>query len=143
LKAFLLIHVSTQAAVFGGSQGFSRHYLNVMRTLPRSSVVLSLLPTRASIPSKISTSRCFHCSGGLSAVAHPITAHGPPPKAPVPAPEFGERVERRKKQAELIQQGKEIRAESTKPSAALKKRFWKDVHVKQTPGALFSLVFRL
>ncbi|KAL1963246.1 hypothetical protein VTN77DRAFT_8571 [Rasamsonia byssochlamydoides] len=101
-----------------------------MRTLPRSPAVLSPLSTRTSILSKISTSRCFHSSVRLWAIAHPITAHGPPPKAPVPAPEFDER---RKKQAELIEQGKEARTQPSKPSTTLKKRFWKDVHVKETP----------
>lgn len=107
-----------------------------MRTLPRSSAVLSPLSTTTSIRSRIS-SRCFHCSTRLWAIAHPITAHGPPPKAPVPAPGFGEPAEQRKKQAELIQEGKEAQTQPAKPSTALKRRFWKDVHVKETPGTLF------
>ncbi|KAL2009294.1 hypothetical protein VTN00DRAFT_7488 [Thermoascus crustaceus] len=78
-------------------------------------------------------SRSFHCSPLKSAIAHPITAHGPPPKAPVPAPEFGERVERRKKQAELIEKGKEAQTQPSKPATALKKRFWKDVNVRKQP----------
>jgi ATP synthase F1 complex assembly factor 2 len=76
----------------------------------------------------------FHNRPPLCAVAHPITAHGPPPKAPVPAPEFGERVERRKKQAELIERAKEARTQQSKPSSALKKRFWKHVHVTKIDG---------
>lgn len=134
VKIFLWTSISAQPAVFfGNSQDCCRHYLDIMRTLPRSSAVLSPLSTTTSIRSRIS-SRCFHCSSRLWAIAHPVTAHGPPPKAPVPAPGFGEPVEQRKKQAELIQEGKEAPTQPSKPSTTIRKRFWKDVHVKETPG---------
>ncbi|PGG98795.1 ATP synthase mitochondrial F1 complex assembly factor 2 [Blastomyces parvus] len=73
-----------------------------------------------------------HSSTATAAVAHPITVSGPPPKPPSPSPEFLERIERRKKQAELIQQGNVVRSGQGSSSAKpLKRRFWKDVHVRE------------
>ena len=77
-------------------------------------------------------SRDFHCSSNLSAIAHPLTAHGPPPKAPAPAPEFA--CAEGRKQADLIQHGREAQAQPTRPVSALKKRFWEDVNIKKTQG---------
>ncbi|KAJ5427709.1 ATP12 ATPase F1F0-assembly protein [Penicillium cf. griseofulvum] len=85
---------------------------------------------RAAFPSQLSAARpvlCrhIHSSPFRSAVAHPVTAHGPPPKAPAtPSVEFKETS---KSNAELPASGSEaLRYNLT---AALKKRFWKDVHV--------------
>ncbi|OAX82135.1 hypothetical protein ACJ72_03518 [Emergomyces africanus] len=77
--------------------------------------------------------RLVHSSVAKAAVAHPITVGGPPPKPPAPSAEFLERIERRKRQSELIHQGNvaESRPGST-TSKPLKRRFWKDVHVKET-----------
>src|SRR3978361_1159149 len=65
-----------------------------------------------------------------SATALPITATGHPPSPPVPtSPQYGDRVEERRRKADLLKQGKELRAASqpgTK-SKPLQKRFWKDV----------------
>ncbi|KAJ9605669.1 ATP synthase mitochondrial F1 complex assembly factor 2 [Cladophialophora chaetospira] len=75
-----------------------------------------------------STPRC--------ATALPITATGPPPSAPVPTSiQYGDRVEERRRKAELLKQGKELRAAS-QPGTKLKplqKRFWKEVHVQEVP----------
>ena len=75
---------------------------------------------------------------GRKAIAHPITAAGPPPEAPRPAAsQYGERIDRRRRQAEMLKQGQEMRAsQQSKKSGPLKKRFWKDVSVKETPGGL-------
>ncbi|KLJ06729.1 hypothetical protein EMPG_17778 [Blastomyces silverae] len=79
-----------------------------------------------------------HSSTAKAAVAHPINVRGPPPKPPSPSPEFLERIERRKKQSELIQQGNVVvgsgqGSSTTTPTASkpLRRRFWKDVHVKE------------
>jgi hypothetical protein len=51
--------------------------------------------------------------------------------------EASERVARKKRQAEMMKEAVEIRSSSTsasKPKQMLKKRFWKDVTVKETDG---------
>lgn len=66
----------------------------------------------------------------------PITATGPPPSAPVPtSPQYGDRVEERRRKAEMLKQGQELRAatQTGSKSKPLQKRFWKEVHVQETP----------
>lgn len=83
------------------------------------------------------THRNFHYSPRPSATPLPIGVVGPPPSPPLPAAsQYGDRVERKRKQAEMLKQGRELRA-SHNPKGkqySVKKRFWKDVHVKETPG---------
>ncbi|KAJ5096275.1 hypothetical protein NUU61_005631 [Penicillium alfredii] len=69
----------------------------------------------------------IHSSPLRAAVAHPVTAHGPPPKAPVP---------KSKEQPERKDETADEAPRPAKPSAALKKRFWKDVHVHGKPEVL-------
>ncbi|KAL9011404.1 MAG: hypothetical protein Q9173_003753, partial [Seirophora scorigena] len=69
----------------------------------------------------------------ISVSANPVsvTRPGPPPTAPLPAAsQYGERADRRRQQAELIKKAQDKRTEAAKPGSALKKRFWKDVHVQ-------------
>jgi len=69
------------------------------------------------------------------AIPLPITAAGPPPSAPIPAAsQYGERADRRRRQAELLKRGQDLRTSHMKPGSAMKKRFWKDVTVKTTDG---------
>ncbi|KAI9758924.1 MAG: translational activator for mitochondrial COX1 [Chaenotheca gracillima] len=80
--------------------------------------------------------RCLHDTARKPATPLPITAHGPPPKAPSPASsQHDDRVERRRRQSEMLRQGQAIRA-SQKPGSALKKRFWKHVSVQEKPEGL-------
>ena len=84
--------------------------------------------------------RCLHTSLPNPATVAPITASGPPPTAPVPSAEHVDsRVARRRKQAELLQKGQDLRAVAagTGGGSAKHKRFWKDVHVKHTDGKDF------
>ncbi|KAI1620393.1 ATP synthase mitochondrial F1 complex assembly factor 2 [Exophiala viscosa] len=70
------------------------------------------------------------------ATALPITATGPPPSAPIPtSSQYGDRVDERRRKAELLQKGKELRntTQTGKKTSPLKKRFWSDVHVKEVP----------
>ena len=83
--------------------------------------------------------RSYTTSQSCLATALPITATGPPPGPPQPSVSSNmERVERKRKQAEMIAKAKDIRA-AEKPSALrardtpLRKRFWKEVHVKEVP----------
>ena len=81
--------------------------------------------------------RSIHSTSIRTANPLPITATGPPPAAPLPpASERGSRIDRRRQQAELLQQNREVRASdpSGKAKSPLKQRFWKDVSVEATPG---------
>jgi ATP synthase F1 complex assembly factor 2 len=81
--------------------------------------------------------RCLHTSPPNLAIVAPIIASGPPPTAPVPSAEHVDsRVARRRKQAELLKKGQDLRAVAagTGGGSAKHKRFWKDVHVKHTDG---------
>ncbi|KAF2138138.1 uncharacterized protein K452DRAFT_301498 [Aplosporella prunicola CBS 121167] len=97
---------------------------------------ISALVRRARPASSFSAiRRCLHTSSSWSAkpIPHPA-APGPPPGPPKPAattPE--ERIARKQRQAELLKKGQSIKPNPAKPASALQKRFWKDVHVKQTP----------
>jgi hypothetical protein len=78
---------------------------------------------------------CLHTTASWRAtpLPHP-SVPGPPPETPTPAPTDAlYRVARKKKQAGLLQQAKDIRA-APKPGGALAKRFWKDVTVKEAEG---------
>ncbi|KAL2432901.1 hypothetical protein ABEF95_000704 [Exophiala dermatitidis] len=90
--------------------------------------------------SELASSRRLTTSAQRPATALPITATGPPPSAPVAtSSQYGDRVGERRRKAELLKQGKELRAEqqaqsgSGRRTSPLKKRFWKDVHVKEVP----------
>jgi len=86
------------------------------------------------------TQRCLHTSPPKPATVAPIIASGPPPTAPIPSAEHVDsRVARRRKQAELLKKGQDLRAVSagTGGGSAKTKRFWKDVHVKHTDGKDF------
>ncbi|CAG8215496.1 unnamed protein product [Penicillium salamii] len=87
------------------------------------------LPQLSLARRSLSLCRHIHSSPFRSAIAHPVTAHGPPPKAPA-TPE-------RKESSELkdaTSTASETEAHKTpKLTDALKKRFWKDVHVHGKP----------
>ncbi|KAI1983789.1 ATP synthase mitochondrial F1 complex assembly factor 2 [Ophidiomyces ophidiicola] len=105
-----------------------------MKALQRSSSIwsrYSFVPIGFRDASRL---RYVHHSVSNTAVAHPINVHGPPPKAPIPSPEFTERIERRKKQSALIRQDKNAGvARGDGKAGVLRRRFWKDVHVTEVP----------
>lgn len=79
--------------------------------------------------------RWLHTSLSYAANPLPETAAGPPPSAPIPAAShYYQRVDRRRRQAELLKKGQDLRTSHMKPGSAMKKRFWKDVHVKPDAG---------
>ncbi|KAE9990776.1 hypothetical protein Vi05172_g12697 [Venturia inaequalis] len=83
----------------------------------------------------IGSHRILHTSQSNAAtpIPHP-TAPGPPPAAPLPTrSELDERVARKRKQAELLERGRQLKPNPAKPSTALQKRFWKQVIVKDSP----------
>ena len=81
----------------------------------------------------------LHTTSPRVATPLPITATGPPPAAPQPAAsQYGERVDRRRRQAELLKRGQDFRTSHMKPGTAMKKRFWKDVSVQTDDGTTQS-----
>lgn len=85
--------------------------------------------------------RCLHTSPAKPATVAPITASGPPPSAPTASAEHVDaRVARRRKQAELLKRGRDLRsiAAGSGGGTAKLKRFWNDVHVKHTDGMRLS-----
>ena len=97
------------------------------------SISAALKQCRGSSLGQIKQLRRVSQSTRRTAIAHPLTAAGPPPSAPLPAAsEYGERIDRRRRQAEMLKQGREIRAQQSQKSSPLKKRFWKEVHVKES-----------
>ncbi|SLM38570.1 Orthogonal Bundle domain in ATP12 [Lasallia pustulata] len=75
--------------------------------------------------------QCLHSTAPKPADPLPITTLAPPPSAPLPAAsQYGERVDRRRRQAELLKRGQDLRASNMKPGSAVTKRFWKDVTVQ-------------
>ena len=85
------------------------------------------------------TQKCIHTTPVKPAVVAPITASGPPPKPPIASAEHVDsRVARRRKQAELLKRGQDLRsiAAGSGGGTAKQKRFWNDVHVKYADGKL-------
>jgi hypothetical protein len=117
--------------------------------MPRS-VVTALLRTSVGWPQQTlltavrcnaPLSRALHSSQYKAAVAHPITAHGPPPKAPSPIPDFSQPSEQQTDSKEIRREG-ESRPSIKKPKA-LKKRFWKDVDVQKKQGRNLPIMLGL
>ncbi|KAJ5708001.1 hypothetical protein N7488_007802 [Penicillium malachiteum] len=81
--------------------------------------------------------RRFHSSPLKAAVAHPITAHGPPPKAPAPSAEFKGNASQ--SQNSEVSQGQNSSPKPAKPTG-LKARFWKNVHVEAQAGEYHVLL---
>lgn len=80
--------------------------------------------------------QCLHSSASRNAtpLSHP-SVPGPPPETPAPqASDALERVARKRKQAELLKQAREVRSTPSHPKTPLQKRFWKDVSVKEVDG---------
>lgn len=91
--------------------------------------------------------QCLHTSATRGATPLPLpSVPGPPPGTPTAHPSDAlERVARKKRQAEMLKQASDVRATSApsnKPKAMLKKRFWKDVIVKEADGGCNSHYFR-
>lgn len=118
----------------------------LLATLPRAATASSSLSARrttrlasiyASRPS-ISQSRNISNSSPNSATPlHHPTVPGPPPQPPQQAStEAQERLDRKRKQAASFLEGVNSRPSAGKPTSILKKRFWKDVSVKETDKGL-------
>merc|ERR1712093_464227 len=81
----------------------------------------------------------IHTTTPQPATVQPLTASGPPPKVPIPSAEHVDsRVARRRKQAELLKRGLDLKAIAggTGGGSAKTKRFWREVHVKSVDEGL-------
>lgn len=83
-----------------------------------------------------SLGRHFHSSPFRFAVAHPITAQGPPPKAPA----VPESKQSKSKDVNPTASDAELPRKTPKLTDALKKRFWKDVHVHRKEGMIGLMI---
>ncbi len=111
-------------------------------------VIVRALPSKSTkalgwpLPCWNVLSRCqgFHTSLHPAANPLPSTTAGPPPSAPIPAASHhGERVDRRRKQAELLKRGQDLREGQKKAGSAWKKRFWNDVNIQTGSGTNHGL----
>ncbi|RQM06564.1 hypothetical protein DH86_00003277, partial [Scytalidium sp. 3C] len=118
-------------------------YNSKMNTICQSTIRSSVRASRASSIANLQKScrplptysRALHSTAPAPANVVPITATGPPPEVPVPSAEHTDsRVARRRKQAELLKRGEELR--KAKSGTARTRRFWKDVHVKRVDDSL-------
>ncbi|RDW61274.1 uncharacterized protein DSM5745_10772 [Aspergillus mulundensis] len=83
------------------------------------------LRTSGLLAANVSKPRALHSSPLKAAIAHPVTAHGPPPEAPSPSPDFVAPSETKPPQES------EPQPRPVKRPTALRKRFWKDVDVQR------------
>ncbi|ETS77825.1 hypothetical protein PFICI_09887 [Pestalotiopsis fici W106-1] len=110
---------------------------------PQTRLGLRLVQTRPSIvPTVFSLPRLIHTTPSAPATVSSIHGQGPPPEPPVPETDStAQRLERRRKQASLLKAAQEIRSNAGKAKKQqqqqpLRKRFWKDVTVREVDGAL-------
>ncbi|KAM0355736.1 hypothetical protein ACHAPU_000122 [Fusarium lateritium] len=80
--------------------------------------------------------RPIHTTVVKAANVAPVVGTGPPPEPPIEHTDVHQRVARRRRQAEMLKNAKEIRNASSAKGGGLKKRFWKDVSVKEVDGTL-------
>ncbi|KJZ75732.1 hypothetical protein HIM_04889 [Hirsutella minnesotensis 3608] len=100
-------------------------------------------PTRTALglllrhPNGPLSARLVHCSAIKAANVAPILGTGPPPEPPSPVQRsYNDRIERRRKQAEMLKEAKVIRSAKDGKSRTVSSRFWKHVSVQEVNGAL-------
>ncbi|PVH80157.1 ATP12-domain-containing protein [Cadophora sp. DSE1049] len=100
------------------------------------SIPLPLLTHHHQLPQ---SQRNIHTTTPQPATVQPLTASGPPPKVPIPSAEHVDsRVARRRKQAELLKRGLDLKAIAggTGGGSAKTKRFWREVGVRSVDEGL-------
>ncbi|KAH6630345.1 hypothetical protein B0J18DRAFT_420917 [Chaetomium sp. MPI-SDFR-AT-0129] len=137
----------------------ARLCLSSILTPLRNPTTTKTIPTTTAA----SVTRAFHTTPITTAKVVPVYGTGPPPRAPEPSAEFvaeeraerEERLARRRRQAELLRHAGGIQGlrrdahahahaqtqgqtkeQHGKKSSGLKRRFWKDVSVKEVDGSL-------
>ena len=129
----------------GQRRQFTIHPSSTSTTATMESIRPAFATLRLSVPRKAPRPlyRCLHTTIALRAtpLPHP-SVPGPPPETPTPAPSDAlYRVARKRKQAELLKQAREVRTTSSSKKTLLQKRFWKDVSVKETEGDCSTCTF--
>lgn len=99
------------------------------------------LQLASGLRSRATSYRAISSTATKAANVAPVVGTGPPPEPPTPAAANAyERVERRKRQAQLLKEAKDIRnVAAGKATGGLKKRFWKHVDVKEVDGKFYGL----
>ena len=123
---------------FGDGSALMKSCLRTQQCLYATRTIANSLPATQ----RPFTRRCIHTTTIKEATASENNIAGPPPPPPVPSAEHVDsRVARRRKQAELLKRGQDLRAiAGGKGSGTAKtKRFWKDVHVNHAEGMLISI----
>ncbi|OJJ54021.1 hypothetical protein ASPSYDRAFT_160594 [Aspergillus sydowii CBS 593.65] len=110
-----------------------------MISLLRTSTARPQQPLLTAARQSTQRPRALHSSTLKAAVAHPITAHGPPPKAPSPSPGSGERATQKTEDQGKISEAEPEPRPIRKP-ATLKKRFWKDVDFQRKQGGEYQVL---
>lgn len=107
---------------------FNIAFRRSLLTIERCAVLLPRRPAR----------RFLHTSSFLSAnpIPFPTTAEPPPPPPEPARVQTDPRIDRKRRQAELLQKGCEVRSNHSRPATVLQKRFWRNVSVEETPGTL-------
>lgn len=112
----------------------------LLAALPRASSAASSLSARRTsrLATAYTQSRNIHNSPSNSATPLPhVTVPGAPPAPPQQHPtETQERLNRKRQQAESFLAGVNSRPSAGKPVSILRKRFWKNVSVKETDKGL-------
>ncbi|GAB0135059.1 hypothetical protein EsDP_00003411 [Epichloe bromicola] len=107
-----------------------------MRPAAQPPPLLRVLSRAIAAPSP-SPSRALHATACKAANVAPALGTGPPPEPPIATVRNAkERIERRRRQAEMLKQAKVIRNAKDGKTTTVRKRFWKEVTVKEVDGAL-------
>ncbi|KAH6607259.1 atp synthase mitochondrial f1 complex assembly factor 2 [Trichoderma cornu-damae] len=93
------------------------------------------IPLRLALP-RPQLLRPLHQSIVRAANVAPVVGTGPPPDPPTPAVRNAhERVERRKKHAELLRAARQVQSAQDGKSGGAAVRFWREVRVQEADGA--------
>ncbi|KAK0665345.1 putative mitochondrial protein atp12 precursor [Cercophora samala] len=116
-----------------------------LRGAGRTALTTTTTTTTTAVPRTVGVLRrmMIHTNPPQPAKVVPVYGTGPPPEPPAPAAEYAveERLARRRKQAEMLRQARDMRKNGSRTSSdpnapVVKKRFWKDVAIKEVDGAL-------
>lgn len=97
------------------------------------------LPLRLLSRTVASQCRTMHITACKAATVAPTLGAGPPPEPPTPTVRnMTERIERRRRQADMMKQVKVIRNAQDGKTTTLRKRFWKEVTVSEVDGTAMA-----
>ena len=104
---------------------------------PSTRLTFRRLPQGFGCPSHV---RPIHSTVAKAANVAPVLGTGPPPAPPAPTERtVNDRVERRKRQAEMLKTAKIIRNAKDGKTTTLQRRFWKDVTIQDVNGERYRL----